>query len=84
MCPSSDPVVDPNHPVNVDVPYVKPGPEVVNAQCRHFVAMGTIKFEVHNMVRIVPGHFLTIGYDGFDLEHFKVDRLGTTTESYPQ
>ena len=66
MCPSNEPVVDPNHPVNIDVPYDRPGPGAVNTQCRHFVAKGTVKFEVHNMDGIVAGQVLSIGYDGYD------------------
>lgn len=77
MCPSIGPPIDPNHPVNVDVPYVKPGPDHVDTQCRRFVPAGTRRFEVHNMDGIVPGQILSIGYEGHDLEHFKVARLGS-------
>ena len=49
----------------------------------HFVPVGLTRFEVHNMNGIVPGQVLSIGYEGQDLEHFMVARLGSVEAAEP-
>ena len=83
MHPAEVPNIDPNHPVNIDIPYLKPCPEYVDTLCRNFVPAGSARFEVHNMDGIVPGQCLSIGYEGQDLEHFMVARLGSVEAAEP-
>ena len=77
LCPSVYRYIDPNRPVNKDIPYARPGPQAANTQCQHFVVAGTSRFEVHNMDGIVVGQILSIGYEDFDIEHFRVAALGS-------
>lgn len=81
--PTVEPDIDPNHPVNIDIPYTKPGPQHVDTLCMHYVPMGSTRFEVHNMEGIVPGQCLSIEYEGIDMEPLIVDRLGSVVATKP-
>ena len=66
-----------------DVPYLKPGKEWVDTQSTTAIKVGDVKFEVHCMAGVVPGQVLSIGWEGADLEHFTVKKLGSIESETP-
>ena len=66
-----------------DVPYQKPGREWVDTQSTTEIKAGDIRFEVHCMTGVVPGQVLSIGWEGIDLEHFTVKKLGSIFAENP-